>query len=390
MNFRKILPFFLLAATLLMTPSCKGDNGVQSTITTEPVTQEADVQQAESETEKDYYVAYTPEEKPKDVPAFTHPLTGLSSDKDISTKRPVSIMVNNIQQSLPQSGLAGADIIYECLAEGGITRLMMISTNYETLTKIGSVRSARDYYIDFAQGYDCIFTHAGGSTYANNTLKNRGVNNIDGVKGPTGSAFKRDQNRINAGYAYEHTLFIPSGKKLESAVDSLGYRKTVTKGYEKPMNFTEWGDIISLTSEAKHVKVVMSNIQTVDFVYNEKEMVYYRFQYNGKAHIDEAAKKQLSFKNVILMYNDCGSISGDAKHRIWMQTTGEGKGYYITQGTYREIIWKKANATAPVKYYYTDGTEVKLNRGKTMVNVVSNPTNSSVKFDNDTKLLNKK
>ncbi|MBR5263019.1 MAG: DUF3048 domain-containing protein, partial [Clostridia bacterium] len=134
--FSEFFDFFLLTAALLMTASCKGDSGVQNTITTEPETEKVEVQQTESETEKSYYVAYTPEEKPKDVPPLTHPLTGLSSDKDISTKRPVSIMVNNIQQSLPQSGLAGADIIYECLAEGGITRLMMITTNYESLTKI--------------------------------------------------------------------------------------------------------------------------------------------------------------------------------------------------------------------------------------------------------------
>ncbi len=388
MKLRKLLPLFLLLTVLLLITSCGGDSGVKNTITTETDAPQTTV--TETETDKSYYVGYTPEEKPKDVPQFTNPLTGISSDVDLSKKRPVSIMVNNIQQSLPQSGLAGADIIYECLAEGGITRLMMISTVYENLTTVGSVRSARDYYLDFAQRYNCIFVHAGGSTYAYSTINSRGLNNIDGVKGPGANAFKRDQNRINAGYAYEHTLFIPNGKKLASVIDSLGYSTTKAEGYEEPMNFTEWGDILSLTTPAKHVQVYMSNIQTVDYVYNDKESVYYRFQYNGQAHMDEAAKKQLSFKNVIIMINECGAISGDAKNRIWMQTTGEGKGYYVTQGTYREIVWKKASSTAPIKYYYTDGTEVELNRGKTMINVVSKDFQSRLKFDNDTKLLTTK
>lgn len=384
MNFKKIIPLFLLAATLLVCASCKGDERLQ-TITTETEGEQTTV--TETETEKNYNVGYTPENKPNDAPEFVNPLTGLGSEVDLSTKRPVSIMVNNISVSLPQSGLAGADIIYECLAEGGITRLMMISTEYEKLTTIGSIRSARDYYIDFAQGYNCIFVHAGGSTYAYETIRNRGLNNIDGVKGPGANAFKRNQDRINMGYAYEHTLFIPDGTKLKSVIENLGYKTTKAEGYEKPMNFTEWGEILSLSTQAKHVQVYMSNIQTVDYVYNEKESVYYRFQYDGKHHIDEAAGCQLSFKNVIVMLNECGAIPGDAKSRIWMQTTGEGKGYYITQGTYREIIWKKESATAPVKYYYTDGTEVQLNRGKTMINVVNQAFAGYLKFDNDTKLL---
>ena len=87
-------------------------------------------------------------------PQYINPLTGLGTETDVSKLRPVSIMVNNIYQSLPQEGVSQADILYECLAEGGITRLMLISNDYEKLGQIGSVRSARDYYIDYAESYN--------------------------------------------------------------------------------------------------------------------------------------------------------------------------------------------------------------------------------------------
>ena len=100
--------------------------------------------------------------------------------------------------------------------------------------------------------------------------------------------------------------------------------------------------------------------------------------------MDSATEKQLSFKNVILMFNDSGLIAGDDKNRIWMQTTGEGEGYYISNGTYAPIKWKKEKHDSVIKYYYADGTEVQFNRGKTMINVVDNYNKNSVVFDDKT------
>ena len=112
---------------------------------------------------------------------FVNPLTGLPSDEDLSSKRPVAIMINNLRASLPQVGISNADILYECLVEGGTTRLMAVVMNYEELGVIGSVRSSREYYLDFAANHDAIYVHAGGSTEAYSQIRSRGVNNLDGV-----------------------------------------------------------------------------------------------------------------------------------------------------------------------------------------------------------------
>ncbi len=327
-----------------------------------------------------------------EYPEFTNPLTGLGSETDLSAKRPVSIMVNNISISLPQEGICGADIMYECLAEGGITRLMMITTEYEKLPQVGSVRSARDYYIDFAESYDCIFVHAGGSEYAYDTMAERGTEHLDGVLGSSAlwdqtNTFWRDTERLKR-YSREHTLMAKSGEGIAEGIKYMGIRTEKSAGYEEPMHFAEFGKSVSLENGAAHAKVRMSSYQTVDYVYSEAEGGYLRFQYDGDAHMDSTANKQLCFENVIVMFADMGDIPGDEKARIWMQTTGEGSGYYITDGTYQSIKWKKPEHSSPIKYYFENGSEVELNRGKTMINVVPNVMNNeNVTFDNDTSLL---
>ena len=381
MNAKRIISLLLVILMVFSAVACAKNDGEQSgeETTIEETTKKKDKEKNPKETEA---VTEAETEAPEKEPEFTHPLTGLECSTDLTKKRPVSIMVNNIQPSLPQSGVSSADILFECLAEGGITRLMMVSTEYEKLPKIGSVRSARDYYIDYAESFNCIFIHAGGSTYAYDTLNSRGTNRIDGVNGPSPwGTFARDQDRLNAGYATEHTLFLQGGEAIKNAITSLGYKTEKAAGYEQPMVFAPWGEVVENENKATHIGVNVSNYQYVDYVYDSKSGKYLRFQYNGQKHMDSANDTQLAFENVILMFNSSGLISGDDKNRIWMQTTGEGDGYYITNGTYAPIKWKKENHDSVIKYYYADGTEVQFSRGKTMINVVDKSNKSATVFD---------
>ena len=319
-------------------------------------------------------------------PQYINPLTGLGTETDVSKLRPVSIMVNNIYQSLPQEGVSRADILYECLAEGGITRLMLISNDYEKLGQIGSVRSARDYYIDYAESYNCIFIHAGGSDYAYDTFAKRGTDHIDGVRGSaalynTTETFVRDPERLKK-YSSEHTLMVKSGAGIKAGIEYMKIPTEKAAGYEKPMNFAKWGTDVSLSDKANHAKVVMSSYQTVDYVYSPANKGYLRYQYNGERHIDSTTGEQLCFRNVIVMFTETGAIPNDAKARIWVGTTGEGSGWYLTDGGYKKIIWKKENHDSPITYFYEDGTEVELNRGKTMINVVPSYNSGDIVFDN--------
>ncbi len=376
----RIIAFVLAAVMLFSLCACRKDD--QTDETTAPETTEAPETKA-PETEP---VTEAPETDPSTgEPEYINPLTGLAAGVDVNNRRPVAIMVNNVKASLPQSGISKADILFECLAEGGITRLMMLSTEYEFLPKVGSVRSARDYYIDFADGFDSIFVHAGGSTYAYDTLASRNTDHIDGVNGPSPKGtFARDAERLAAGVASEHTLFMQGGEALKAAIDSLKYRTEKEEDAEAPMVFKPWDEVTTLGSTATHIGVNVSNYQYVDYVYDEATSTYLRYQYHGDKHMDCDTETQLSFTNVILMFNDSGIINGDEKNRLWMDTTGEGEGYYITNGTYASIKWEKETTDSPIKYYYEDGTEVEFNRGKTMINVVNKANMDEVVFDDNT------
>ena len=104
----------------------------------------------------------TPSPTPYDGPV--NPLTGLPIGEEWVNRRPVAIMLNNLKQALPQLGQSQADIIYEIPAEGGITRMVGVYQSLEDVGTIGSIRSARPYYLEVALGHDAIFLHAGGAS----------------------------------------------------------------------------------------------------------------------------------------------------------------------------------------------------------------------------------
>ena len=92
-------------------------------------------------------------------------------------------MINNINLAQPQCGIGDADIIYEVMAEGGVTRMMAIFSDIKNAGRIGSMRSIRTYYVDIAMAYGAVAVHAGYSQQANDRIRSNGVNNIDGVTG---------------------------------------------------------------------------------------------------------------------------------------------------------------------------------------------------------------
>ena len=108
--------------------------------------------------------AAEPEVEPlPDVPTGTNPLTGLPIEPEYEQRRPVAVMLNNLKKAQPQLGNSQADIIYEVPAEGGITRMLAVYQSLEDVGSIGSIRSARPYYIELALGHDALYVHAGGS-----------------------------------------------------------------------------------------------------------------------------------------------------------------------------------------------------------------------------------
>ncbi|MBO5903740.1 MAG: DUF3048 domain-containing protein, partial [Clostridia bacterium] len=195
---KRLSAFALATLMVLSLVACGGNQPVQDPETTAPETTEPPVTETvPPETEDQTPVVA--------VPDLINPLTGLESDKDFSTSRPVAVMLNNIRQAIPQHSVSQCDILYECLAEGGITRLMGVFADYESLGVVGSIRSSRHYYIDLAQNHDALYVHAGASDYAYTEIKERKIDNFDGVHMYLPGMFYRDQERLQH-MSLEHTL----------------------------------------------------------------------------------------------------------------------------------------------------------------------------------------
>ena len=314
-------------------------------------------------------------------PLITHPLTGLAVDTDLSTKRPVAIMINNIRVSTPQEGIHQADIIYECLVEGGITRLMMISLEYEKLPEVGSIRSARDYYLNFAADYDALFVHAGGSPFAYDSIKERKIQNLDGVNmwDVADTYFYRSPERLKK-LSYEHCL-VSSGELIAAAVKYKKYRTELTENFDYPLDFVSPDQTVSFSDGAQHIHIPLSISQVTDFVYDVESGEYLRYQFNGEKHTENKTGEQLSFKNVMILFCKTGAITGDPKYRIDVDTVGEGNGYYAVNGTYTKIRWVKDSNESPIRFYDADGEPLMMNPGKTFISVCPTSIESIVSMN---------
>lgn len=318
---------------------------------------------------------------------YTNPLTGLAATKDVSNNRPIAVMINNIEYAMPQVGISKADVLYECLAEGGITRLVMVTCDYDAIETIGSVRSSREYYIDFAKNHDAIYVHAGGSDEAYSQIHSRAIDHLDGVRtdsrtgiNVSGQVFYRDQDRL-ATMAYEHTL-MTSGQRILDGIATMGYRTTLNEGFTDPMLPVDWGWSVALNGDdAKHIKIpYRGSAHTTEYEYNPKACNYSRFQFNHQEHIDGATGNQLTFKNILLL-EMTHSSKGDDKGRLNVYTTGSGSGLYITCGKMIPITWSKDTVDSALVLKDSGGNPLVINRGKTAINIVDSGLWSSVTYN---------
>lgn len=289
-------------------------------------------------------------------------LTGKYISEKKARKRPYAVMINNIEYAARfHSGISQAAILYEAKVEGGITRLMGIFEDPDT-KKLGSVRSARHYYVSVASEYDAVFVHFGHTKFALSKIDKLNVDNISGLSGYGGKVFYRD-SKISA----PHNAFT-SSKGLAAGMDTLKYRKKYKDNFEGHFKFYDEDTDLVSGKDASKVTIKFSGYASPYFIYDTDKKVYKRYQY-GKKHIDTANNKQLSFKNLIIQYvDDEPIVPGHAKdYRTINFEKASGKGMYITNGKAVKITWKKNESKKMMKYYAEDGSELTINPGKTYV-----------------------
>jgi len=277
-------------------------------------------------------------------------------------RRPYAVMINNHHAAWPQAGLSDAYLIYEIMVEGGITRMLALFTQDKDVEKIGSIRSARHNYLDYAMENDAIYVHFGWSYVAEEHIPKLGINHIDGNTFAS-KYFYRDKN-LNR--STEHTVFTTSDS-IKEAIENYKYRNERNKDYL--LNYTT--DIVDLSKYensqvASRVSVKYSYYQTSSYEYNEEEQVYYRTMGNTK-HTDLVTGEQYKFKNIIVYSVQYNSYEGSILQDL--QNIGTGEGYYITNGYAIPIIWEKTKREGETIYKYQDGSEIDVSDGNTFIQI---------------------
>jgi hypothetical protein len=295
-------------------------------------------------------------------------LTGLAIDPELVDRRVFAIMFDNHFGARPQAGLSEADIVYEILAEGWITRYMGIFQS-EYPKNIGPVRSARDYFLDRALEYDAFYTHVGGSPKGLSDIKRLNAYDIDAMSCRANTFWRIDYKKIPHNmYTSSEAIIKEAQRKnypLENSIEFFDFYKNDT------MLNGEKGRIMKIT----YMKP--TSYDSVGYVsgfrYDEDTSLYTRLV-NDKEYIDENNKAVLTTKNILVQYANHKVI--DNKGRRKVDFVGTGKGLYFTNGEYIPVTWEKDSEKARTKFYNEAGEVIQLNRGNTWVQVV--PTNFNV------------
>ena len=288
-------------------------------------------------------------------------LTGLWVPIEIGNKRPYAIQFSNFKTVRNQWGIGQAEIVYEALVEGGITRLLAIGETF-TGDRIGSVRSARHYYASFADEYDAIYIHYGKTKYAVTRLKKLGLNNLDGETGIGTTVFYRDKTM-----KAPHNAFTGLNKIL-AGMKQKGFETEHKQDYEPHFSFYE---------EDTNLEGLVCNKISIKypdnkpyFSYNPEDKLYLRFQF-GELHKDSNTGEQLAFKNIIVQFVKEWNIDKNGYQTMDIEEA-EGTGYYITNGKKIDITWKKNENNRWMRYYDSTGVELTINPGKTYIAIFPN------------------
>ena len=306
--------------------------------------------------------------RPDDYTGNMDPLTGIENLPDEAVgKKPVAVMINNVVNALPQYGVEQAEIMMEMHAEHDLTRMLAIYPDLYNCPDICSVRSCRYYYPIFAAGFDAIYIHWGiDYTYAYNMLWDMDIEHIevDNESYIDKGYISRDRDRLNEGYAWEHTSEVHGGAFPEF-FEEKGINIEATKT-GTAFQFNEYGkDVVPAERECTYIDVQYGS-QSSQFEYDPESGLYKKYHcYNE--HIDGRTGNQLAFTNVIVLETYVGYLSDDYHRYIDWQGGDGATGYYCSKGGMQKIYWEKEDEYARIKLYDENGVEIKLNTGKTFI-----------------------
>jgi len=297
--------------------------------------------------------------------------------------RPLGVMIENHENARPQSGINEADITYEIVAEGGITRTLNIFY-CQTPAQVGPIRSARTYFLDFMSEYgdSPLYAHVGGANTPGpadalsqiNEYGWGGYNDLNqfSIGFPT---FWRDYNRLGHSTATEHTMYSTTDKLLKFAEDKRGlgvkgedgtpwnkgfvpykFKDAESKGSAQTIHVEHWADY---------------GEYAIDWVYDPATNSYNR-KNGGVAHLDKNTGKQLNAKSIVVLSMDESSADDGYENNAHLLygTTGSGKAVIFMDGKKINGEWSKDSRTDKTVITNSSGEEIQFNRGKIWFHII--------------------
>lgn len=305
-----------------------------------------------------------PMEKPDTTPIaikprpkiYYSPLTGLKVNSEADTKKPVTaIMIENSPDARPQSGLKDAEVVYEAVAEGGITRFLALYQQ-DKPQLIGPVRSVRPYYLDWVVPYDASIAHVGGSATALNEVRNGKYRDLDQFF--NGGSYWRSSDR----YA-PHNVYT-SFKYLDALNKAKGYKSSSPKSMDR----TD-GEPAKKTNATSISVTISSDLFNSSYSYDAKNNYYLRSQ-AGAQHMDRE-KGVITPKVVVVMNVNMHERFEDTTREV-IQTTGSGQVTIFQNGTVIKGSWHKDTRASQLSFTDSNGKKVELVRGQTWITAIPN------------------
>lgn len=284
-------------------------------------------------------------------------LSGLLVNPSVNQGPVTGVMIENSQDARPQSGLSQAGVVFEAIAEGGITRFLTLFQDTAP-DNVGPIRSARPYYVQWALGFDAGYAHVGGSPEAIADIRDWGVRDLDQF--------------YNSG-SYHRVSTRAAPHNVYTAIATLNQLEA-SKGYASS-NFTGFGRKAEAPSKVPTVNTINFSISgplyNVAYTYSAVANSYLRSE-GGEAHIDANTNTQISPKVVIGLVMPY-SLESDGQHSVY-STIGNGPAYFFQDGMLIIGQWSKSSGTSQFVFTDSTGAVVKLNPGQTWITALANTT----------------
>lgn len=292
--------------------------------------------------------------------------------------RPIAVMIDNHKGALPQAGLNKAYLVYEIIVEGGETRLMALFKNVD-VEKIGPVRSARHYFLDYALENDAIYTHFGWSPQAQSDIKKLSVENVNGLYYDSGYKANGSFWRVRDKSAPHNA--VTSIAKIKKLAGELKYKTVSTK--KSVLNYVA-GEVDLKNREDKMEASVVTipystSSNTVKYEYDAVNKNYVRYS-KGTKQVDWDTKEAVTTKNIIIVKVKNTTLEdGENKDRQTLDNVKKLEGYYITGGEAIPITAEKSSRDSQTVYKDLQGKTIEVSDGNTFIQMC--PIDSKVTIE---------